>query len=40
MLRIDRESLLPYLGFLLGMALIIIVVYINRKRKHENARSV
>lgn len=39
-LRIERESLLPYLGFLLGMVWIVIVVYVNRKRKHENVSSV
>jgi hypothetical protein len=34
-MRIDWEHLRPYLGFLLGMALIALVIYRTRKFPHE-----
>jgi hypothetical protein len=34
-MRIGLEYPSPYLGFLLGMALIALVIYRNRKFPHE-----
>jgi len=34
-MRVEWESLRPYLGFLLGMLLIVFLIYKDRKFPHE-----
>jgi hypothetical protein len=34
-MRIEWESLHPYLGFLIGMLLIVFLIYKDRKFPHE-----